>query len=145
MSRVERDAYSFTSPVSQPTGTWKCPKASRIFIFLVDTRQKIWHRREKESQDESYELMTSRVDDGTAKGRRQERGGKHFRRTTKERQGFDLIIDDIRHSSIYSARSRLTTKEHDERQQTRGSCRAAKHDAEMANAVFHAFNAHLIA
>lgn len=110
MSRVERDAYSFTSPVSQPTGTWKCPKASRIFIFLVDTRQKIWHRREKESQDESYELMTSRVDDGTAKGRRQERGGKHFRRTTKERQGFVLIIDDIRHSSIYSAHSRLTTK-----------------------------------
>lgn len=89
--------------------------------------------------------MTSRVDDGTAKGRRQERGGKHFRRTTKERQGFVLIIDDIRHSSIYLASSRSTTKEHDERLQTRGSCRAGKHDAEMANAVFRAFNAHLIA
>lgn len=87
--------------------------------------------------------MTSRVDDGTAKRRRQERGEKRFRRTTKERQGFVLIIDDIRHSSIYL--TRLTTKEHDERQQTRGSCRAGKHDAEMANAVFHAFNAHLIA
>lgn len=145
MSRVERDAYSFTSPLSQPAGTWKYPKASRIFIFLVDARQKISHRREKESQDESYESMTSRVDDGTAKGRRQERGGKRFRRTTKERQGFVLIIDDIRHSSIYLTRSRLTTKEHDERRQTRGSCRAGKHDAEMANAVFHAFNARLIA
>lgn len=89
--------------------------------------------------------MTSRVDDGTAKGRRQERAGKRFGRTTKERQGFVLIIDDIRHSSIYLTRSRLTAKEHDERQQTRGSCRAGKHDAEMANAVFHAFNAHLIA
>lgn len=115
------------------------------FSYFLSILGRRYGTGEKKSQDESYELMTSRVDDGTAKGRRQERGGKHFRRTTKERQGFVLIIDDIRHSSIYSARSRLTTKEHDERQQTRGSCRAAKHDAEMANAVFHAFNAHLIA